>query len=223
MIEYKVQYESVGKILGGRPQENVSEGYIKDLIEGTLGEKFKALTDEEKVKEMKAWRAKSITVFRRMPNGQLALGAVQLKSAMKEVDRVFGFKLKQQLQHAVWVKGVTVDGEEYLPLFRDGKPIMKAECYEENFIPPTYGNPKACIKVWEALRAGITFAAIIEIKTSHLTPEVVVSTSTTKPKRPKLNIIDALGELTRGVDAIGSGRGQQHGRVKRVGLDKVED
>ena len=196
MSEYKVQYESVGLILGGRPQEDVSEGYLRDLIEGTLGEKFRALTDDEKVKEMKEWKKKTITVFRRMPNGQLALGAVQLKAAMKEVSQIFGLKLKQQLQHGIWVTGVNVDGEEFLPLFRNGKPVMKPDGYKENFIPPTFTNPKACIKVWERLNPGVTFEATLQAKS------------------PKLDE-PALDKLTNLVDAIGSGRGQQDGRIKR--------
>ncbi len=129
-MKWKVIFRSVGQICGGRPQTEVSESYLEDLITGTLGEQFKGLTDKEKAEKMKEWKKKSLSVFRRMPDAQLALGGNQLKAAIKETASVGGVGLKQAIQHGVRVDGVKVEGIDYLPLFREGKAITKGD----NFI-----------------------------------------------------------------------------------------
>ncbi len=199
-MKWKVSFQSVGQICGGRPQTEVSQTYLEDLF-GTLGEKFGALTDVERTDQMKIWKKKMITVFRRMPDGQLAFGADQLKAAIKEIANVGGVGLKQHFQHGVWVEGVSVNGLHYLPIFREDKPLKKPDGYYETEIPPTFMNPRACIKASEAIYPVITFDAMV----------TTIS--------PKLKV--GLPNLLAKVNNLGSARAHGYGMVTCTKVEAI--
>ncbi len=202
-VTYKATFESETLVTGGRPSGPISDSYLKELVEGTLGEKFNGLTDDEKAAEMKRWKKKNITVFRRMPNGQLAFGANQVKAALKEINSVHGFKInKQHLQHGLYIAGEIVDGEQYIPIYRGEKPILSPDTYHETEIPGTFLNPKSCVKSSEALMPPITFTVTAEVSSPKLKP--VIET------------------MFKGIRAIGSNRSEQLGVVKLTKIEAVQ-
>lgn len=199
---FTVSYTTRTPLLGGRPLERVTDEYLHTMIRGRLGTVFDELSPKEQLKEIKKWREKTISSFRRHifdGTEALCLGGLQIKAALKESARVC--RLTQRIKgltDAIRL-GLSVC-EEFVPLLRDGEFVVEPDDLLEGFVLIPFPRTTA-IRNWELVCPPAVFAATLSVISPLLTDKV----------------LKKLCQVACDV-GFGSGRAHGHGKAELTGF-----